>query len=139
MLFRSTYKWIDTAKIAYFEQDSKFEDGITPFMIVHHRYPHFTKKEVMSLLGNHGINYEMANRDINSLSGGEQTKVRLALLRHQKGNVLILDEPTNHLDVNAKEALKEALIEYQGTLIIVSHEKDFYEGICDYEITLYEN
>lgn len=134
-----TYKWIDTAKIAYFEQDSKFEDGITPFMIVHHRYPHFTKKEVMSLLGNHGINYEMANREINSLSGGEQTKVRLALLRHQKGNVLILDEPTNHLDVNAKEALKEALIEYQGTLIIVSHEKDFYEGICDYEITLYEN
>jgi ATPase subunit of ABC transporter with duplicated ATPase domains len=133
------FHWIDTAKIAYFEQDSKFEDGITPFMIVHHKYPHFTKKEVMSLLGNHGINFDMANREINSLSGGEQTKVRLALLRHQKGNVLILDEPTNHLDVQAKEALKEALITYQGTLLIVSHEKDFYEDICDYEITLYEN
>lgn len=133
-----SYHWIDTAKIAYFEQDSKFEDGLTPFMVVHHKYPHFTKKEVMSLLGNHGINFEMATRDINSLSGGEQTKVRLALLRHDKGNVLILDEPTNHLDVNAKEALKEALINYEGTLIIVSHEKDFYEEICDYEISLYE-
>ena len=132
-------KWIDTAKIAYFEQDSVFEPNITPFQIIHHRYPYFTKKDVMSLLGNHGIDYDMANRDVNSLSGGEQTKVRLALLRHQKGNVLILDEPTNHLDVAAKEALKDALIEYQGTLILVSHEKEFYQDICDYEITLYEN
>ncbi|MDX9692355.1 MAG: ABC-F family ATP-binding cassette domain-containing protein [Acholeplasmataceae bacterium] len=135
---RGEFKWIDTAKIAYFEQDSKFDAGLTPFMVIHHKYPHFTKKEVMALLGNHGITFDMATRDINSLSGGEQTKVRLALLRHQKGNVLILDEPTNHLDVNAKEALKEALIEYQGTLIIVSHEKDFYEEICDYEISLYD-
>ncbi len=131
------FKWIDTAKIAYFEQDSKFDVELTPFMVIHNRYPHFTKKEVMSLLGNHGIDFDMANRDITTLSGGEQTKVRLALLRHQKGNVLILDEPTNHLDFNAKEALKEALLEYQGTLILVSHEKEFYEDICDYEISLY--
>jgi len=132
-----SFKWIDTAKIAYFEQDSKFESGYTPIQVINHKYPYFTKKEVMSLLGNHGIDYDMANRDISTLSGGEQTKVRLALLRHQKGNVLILDEPTNHLDVNAKEALKEALIEYQGTLILVSHEKEFYEDICDYEISLF--
>jgi ATPase subunit of ABC transporter with duplicated ATPase domains len=132
------YHWIDTAHIAYFEQESKFEDGITPFQVVHHRYQHFTKKDVMSLLGNHGIDYEMATRDINTLSGGEQTKVRLALLRHQKGNVLILDEPTNHLDFAAKEALKDALINYEGTLILVSHEKEFYQDICDYEISLYE-
>ncbi len=134
-----TFHWIDTAKIAYFEQDSVFEPQITAFQLVHHRYPHFTKKDVMSLLGNHGIDYDMAQRDVNSLSGGEQTKVRLALLRHQKGNVLIMDEPTNHLDVQAKEALKEALIQYQGTLILVSHEKEFYEDICDYEISLFES
>jgi len=133
-----SFQWIDTAKIAYFEQDDHFEKGLTPFQIVHHRYQHFTKKEVMSLLGNHGIDYEMATRDIDTLSGGEKTKVRLALLRHQKGNVLILDEPTNHLDVAAKEALKDALIQYEGTLILVSHEKEFYQDICDYEITLYE-
>lgn len=133
------FKWIDTAKIAYFEQDSKFPLNLTPFQVVHGEYPHFTKKDVMSLLGNHGIDYDMANRDVNSLSGGEQTKVRLALLRHKKGNVLILDEPTNHLDVAAKEALKDALIEYQGTLILVSHEKEFYQEICSYEISLYEN
>ena len=133
------FKWIDTAKIAYFEQDSKFKENLTPFQVVHGEYPHFTKKDVMSLLGNHGIDYDMAMRDVNSLSGGEQTKVRLALLRHKKGNVLILDEPTNHLDAAAKEALKDALIEYQGTLILVSHEKEFYQEICSYEISLYEN
>lgn len=133
-----TYEWIDTAHIAYFEQESKFEDDITPFQYIHHQYQHFTKKDIMSLLGNHGIDYDMATRPLNTLSGGEQTKVRLALLRHQKGNVLILDEPTNHLDVQAKEALKDALINYEGTLILVSHEKEFYQDICDYEITLYE-
>ncbi len=132
------YDWIDTANIAYFEQETKFEDGITPFQYIHHTYQYFTKKDVMSLLGNHGIDYDMANRALNTLSGGEQTKVRLALLRHKKGNILILDEPTNHLDVQAKEALKDALINYEGTLILVSHEKEFYQDICDYEITLYE-
>ena len=134
-----TFAWIDTAKIAYFEQDNSFEDALTPFQIVHHRYPSFTKKDVMALLGNHGISYDMANRPVGSLSGGEQTKVRLALLRHQKGNVLILDEPTNHLDQEAKDALKGALLDYRGTLILVSHDKAFYEDICDYEIQLYES
>ncbi len=133
-----SFHWIDTAKIAYFAQDEKFSDQLTAFEVVHHKYPDFTKKDVMDLLGHHGINYEMARRQMNSLSGGEQTKVRLALLYHQKGNVLILDEPTNHLDQAAKEALKDALIDYEGTLILVSHEVDFYKDICDYEITLYE-
>ncbi len=133
-----TFKWIDTAKIAYFAQDQKFPDALTAFEVVHGMYPDFTKKDVMSLLGHHGINFEMAHREMNSLSGGEQTKVRLALLYHQKGNVLILDEPTNHLDQAAKEALKDALIQYEGTLILVSHEVDFYQDVCDYEITLFE-
>ncbi|MCF7932833.1 MAG: ATP-binding cassette domain-containing protein [Acholeplasmataceae bacterium] len=133
-----TFEWIDTAKIAYFEQENSFDETMTPFTVVHGHYPAFSKKEVMSLLGNHGIDYDMANRPMGSLSGGEQTKVRLALLRHQKGNVLILDEPTNHLDYEAKEALKSALLAYQGTLILVSHDSQFYQDLCDYEIQLYE-
>ncbi len=132
-----TYQWIDTAKIAYFEQESHLKGDGTPFDIVHGIYPHFTKKEILSLLGHHGINYTMAMRKISTLSGGEKTKVRLAMLYHQKGNVLILDEPTNHLDANAKIALKDALLQYEGTLILVSHEKEFYEDICDIEYTLY--
>ncbi len=133
-----TFEWIDTAKISYFEQDEIYQSSITAFEVIHGIYPHFTKKDIMSLLGAHGINYDMANRQMKSLSGGEQTKVRLAILRHEKSNVLILDEPTNHLDQAAKDALKQALIDYPGTLILVSHEVDFYQDICDYEISLYE-
>lgn len=128
------YRWIDTAAIAYFEQESNLPDERTPFEIVHYAYQNFTKKDVMSLLGNHGIDYDMAMRPVKTLSGGEKTKIRLALLRHQKGNVLILDEPTNHLDVEAKEALKRALIDYPGTLLLVSHDEEFYRSICDYAI-----
>jgi ATPase subunit of ABC transporter with duplicated ATPase domains len=133
-----TYQWIDTAEIAYFEQESHLPDERTPFEVVHYAYPHFTKREVMSLLGNHGIDYDMATRAIRTLSGGEKTKIRLALLRHQKGNVLILDEPTNHLDVEAREALKRALIDYSGTLLLVSHDEEFYRSICDYAISFEE-
>ncbi len=133
-----SFEWIDTAQISYFAQDMIYDSNITAFQVVHGRYPDFSNKEVMSLLGSHGINYEMANREMKSLSGGEQTKVRLALLRHEKSNVLIMDEPTNHLDQAAKDALEDALIDYPGTLILVSHEIDFYKEICDYEISLYE-
>lgn len=133
------FSWIDTAQIAYFKQDEAYQEGLTPFSIIHHEYPDFDRQAIMSLLGSHGVHYDMAHREMNTLSGGEQTKVRLALLRHKKANVLILDEPTNHLDFAAKEALKEALIDYQGTLILVSHEQEFYQDICDYEITLYES
>ncbi|MCK9235066.1 MAG: ABC-F family ATP-binding cassette domain-containing protein [Acholeplasmataceae bacterium] len=134
-----SFHWIDTADIAYFSQDETYDEMVTPFQYIHHLYPRFTKKEIYALLGAHGISYEMAERPLKKLSGGEQTKVRLAKLRHHQSNVLIMDEPTNHLDVEAKEALKEALIEYEGTLILVSHEKEFYEAICDYEISLYES
>lgn len=132
-----SFTWIDTAKIAYLPQDGEFPDGATPFTIVNGTYPAFTKQDVMTLLGEYGIPYDMAMRPLNSLSGGEKTKVRLALLKHQKGNVLIMDEPTNHLDVDAKDALAQALIKYNGTLILVSHEKSFYGEICDYELALY--
>ena len=66
----------------------------------------------------------------------------VALLKELKSflrenNFLLIDEPTNHLDVEAKNALKDALLRYEGTMILVSHEKDFYEGLCDYELSLY--
>ncbi len=131
------FHWSDTVRVAYFAQEKSMPEGSTPFSLIHDTYPRFTRNQVLTLLATHGIDAEMARRPYASLSGGEQTKVRLALLRHQKANVLILDEPTNHLDKAAKEALKEALIDYRGTLVLVSHEKPFYEAVCDYEISLY--
>jgi len=64
---------------------------------------------------------------MSSLSGGEQAKVRLCKLMMTPSNWLLLDEPTNHLDVDAKNALKEALMYFDGTILLVCHEKEFYE------------
>ena len=64
------------------------------------------------------------------LSGGEQAKVRLCKLINKKTNILLLDEPTNHLDVDAKEELRRALLDYSGSILMVCHEPDFYEGIA---------
>ena len=65
------------------------------------------------------------------LSGGEQSKVRLCKLINRETNLLLLDEPTNHLDVDAKEELKRALLEYKGSVLLVCHEPEFYEGLTD--------
>ena len=70
------------------------------------------------------------------LSGGEQTKVRLAIMMKKKANILVFDEPTNHLDVTAKEALYKAIDEFPGTVILVSHDVEFYKDIVDFEINL---
>lgn len=64
------------------------------------------------------------------LSGGEQAKVRLCKLINRETNVLLLDEPTNHLDVDAKEELKRALKAYKGSILLICHEPDFYEGLA---------
>ena len=70
------------------------------------------------------------------MSGGEKAKVRLAKLQVNKYNVLILDEPTNHLDTLSKEALKEALIGFKGSVILVSHDPEFYQDIVDQVINI---
>lgn len=134
-----SFEWIDTTQMLYFEQEINLEEKYTPFELVHEQHTDYTKKDVYGVLASFGIDFEMANRPLKTLSGGEKTKVKFALTRNDKSNVLILDEPTNHLDQIAKDALKEALIEYQGTVILVSHEKNFFEGICDYEIHLTNN
>jgi ATPase subunit of ABC transporter with duplicated ATPase domains len=74
-----------------------------------------------------GLKTEHIFQPLNTLSGGEQTRVSLCPLMLEESNWLILDEPTNHLDVQAKEALAKALSDYNGTVIVVSHEPDFYK------------
>lgn len=128
--------WIDTAQINYFSQDHHLDPASTPYQIVQGHFPGYDRKKVYATLARFGIRNDKALRPIKTLSGGEQSKVRLALLWPVKSNVFILDEPTNHLDVAIKDALKEALIAYEGTLILVSHERDFYEDICSIELQL---
>lgn len=120
------------AKPAYLEQELNFENSQENAMIYfNNRFPRFNVKQQRSELAKVGLKGELATKPIKNMSGGEQVRVKLAVLNNTPSNVLILDEPTNHLDVRAKEALKKALIEYEGAIILVSHEHDFASGICN--------
>lgn len=111
----------------YFEQEAK-ESDFTPLEEIQHYFPKKNQKEIRNDLAICGLKQEHVLRKMSSLSGGEQAKVRLCKLMMTPGNWLLLDEPTNHLDYDAKNALKEALIDFKGTVIIVCHEKEFYEN-----------
>jgi ATPase subunit of ABC transporter with duplicated ATPase domains len=94
-------------------------------------YPAMTQAEVRGALASCGLTKEKIESLMIVLSGGEQAKVRICKIMLSQTNCLVLDEPTNHLDNLAKEALKEALMKYSGTVILVSHEPEFYDGLCD--------
>jgi ATPase subunit of ABC transporter with duplicated ATPase domains len=87
--------------------------------------------EVRAAFAACGLTNDHITTKMTALSGGEAAKVRLCKIMQQPANLLVLDEPTNHLDVEAKEELKRALKDYKGTLILVSHEPDFYEDWID--------
>lgn len=97
-------------------------------------YPAMTNAEVRGALAACGLNKDKIESLMMVLSGGEAAKVRLCKIMLKECNTLILDEPTNHLDVLAKEALKEALQAFRGTIVLVCHEADFYKGLVTDEI-----
>ena len=86
--------------------------------------------DIRALLGRFQFSKEMVNTKLEKISGGERARVAMLKLLLEENNVLLLDEPTNHLDTDAKEALEEALIEYDGTLVIVSHDRWFLDQLC---------
>ncbi|ANE47842.1 heme ABC transporter ATP-binding protein [Paenibacillus swuensis] len=111
---------------AYFEQEVK-AGHLTPIDDVWNEFSFMNQHEVRGALARCGLKNEHITRPLNALSGGEQAKVRLCKLLMRESNWIAFDEPTNHLDVVAKEELKRALKEYKGTILLVSHEPDFYE------------
>ncbi len=111
----------------YFEQESGRSNSSTAMEEVWNEYPGMSNGEVRSALARCGLTNEHITSQMMVLSGGENAKVRLCKLMLKDVNWLVLDEPTNHLDVDAKEELKKALKEFKGTIVLVSHEPDFYE------------
>ncbi|MGB0956876.1 MAG: ATP-binding cassette domain-containing protein, partial [Litorivicinus sp.] len=87
--------------------------------------------ELRNFLGGWGFGAERIDQPITALSGGERARLALALIAWQKPNLLILDEPTNHLDLDARAALAEALVEFSGALLLVSHDRHLLETTCD--------
>lgn len=120
----------DYLQIGYFEQELSRESAATCLEELWKEFPGFTQYEARAALAKCGLTTRHIESPVRVLSGGEQAKVRLCKLINRESNVLVLDEPTNHLDPDAKEQLRRALIEYKGSLLMVCHEPDFYEGLA---------
>ncbi len=128
------YVWNLSADLNYFCQEEAYDNKTNAINYLRYYYPLKTDQELRSVLATAGIKGELATKPMIELSGGEQTRVRLALMTMKKSNVLILDEPTNHLDVLSKAELWDSLDKFPGSLILVTHEDDFYEGLVDFKL-----
>lgn len=117
--------------LGYFEQEMTSDMSKTCLEEIWDTFPYMNQAEVRAALAKCGLTTKHIESQIKVLSGGEQAKVRLCKLQNQESNVLILDEPTNHLDVDAKEELKRALIAYKGSILMVCHEDEFYQGLAN--------
>ena len=113
--------------IGYFEQEAAADNKTTALQDVWNEFPSMTNAEVRGALARCGLTTEHITSQIRVLSGGESAKVRLCKIMLRDTNWLVLDEPTNHLDVEAKAELQRALKEFNGTVLLVSHEPEFYE------------
>ena len=118
----------DYLSIGYFEQETAAGIETTCMEEIWQEFPSMTQYEVRSALAKCGLTTKHIESKVKVLSGGEQAKVRLCKLINRETNILLLDEPTNHLDVDAKDELKRALAAYKGSILMVCHEPDFYEG-----------
>ena len=128
----------DYLEIGYFEQETPAGIETTCLEEIWQEFPGFTQYEVRSALAKCGLTTKHIESKVKVLSGGEQAKVRLCKLMNRESNLLVLDEPTNHLDVMAKEELKRALKEYKGSILMVCHEPEFYEGLATRVLDLSE-
>ncbi len=120
----------DYLNIGYFEQEMTGDGTKTCIETLWDEFPSFSQYEVRSALAKCGLTTKHIESQVRVLSGGEQAKVRLCKLINRETNVLLLDEPTNHLDVDAKDELKRALLDYNGSILMVCHEPDFYDGLA---------
>lgn len=129
---RGVIEWGANVKLGYYDQE---QSGLTPTNTVlgelWDAFPHIEEARIRTVLGNFLFSGDDVKKKISSLSGGEKARVSLAKLMLLKANVLILDEPTNHLDLYSKEVLESSLLEYEGTLIFISHDRYFLNKIAE--------
>lgn len=118
-------------KIGYFAQNEAaiVDENLTVFQTIDDVAEGEIRTKIKDLLGAFMFGGEASNKKVKVLSGGERTRLALLKLLLEPYNLLILDEPTNHLDMKTKEVLKQALLNFDGTLIVVSHDRDFLDGL----------
>jgi len=119
------------AKVGYFAQNQAalMNPDLTVFQTVDMVAEGEIRTQIKNILGRFMFSGDNIDKKVGFLSGGERTRLAMVKLLLEPVNVLILDEPTNHLDIKSKEVLKEALMDFEGTLILVSHDRDFLKGL----------
>ncbi|MGI5948371.1 MAG: ABC-F family ATP-binding cassette domain-containing protein [Lachnospiraceae bacterium] len=120
----------DYLYLGYFEQEMAPGNTTTCIEEIWKEFPSYTQYQVRAALAKCGLTTKNIESQVRVLSGGEQAKVRLCKLINRETNVLLLDEPTNHLDVDAKDELRRALMAYKGSIVLICHEPEFYEGLA---------
>ncbi|SFM12548.1 ATP-binding cassette, subfamily F, member 3 [Paenibacillus sp. 1_12] len=124
--------WGSNVRIGYYDQE---QSGLNPANTiideVWNAFSHIEEARIRKVLGSFLFTGEDVFKKISALSGGEKARVALAKLMLQKANVLILDEPTNHLDLYSREVLESALIDYEGTLLFISHDRYFLNKMAE--------
>jgi ATP-binding cassette subfamily F protein 3 len=120
------------AKVGYFAQNqaSLLDPELTVFQTVDEVAKGDVRTQIKNVLGRFMFTGDAIDKKVSVLSGGEKTRLAMVKLLLEPVNVLILDEPTNHLDIKSKDVLKEALLAFDGTLILVSHDRDFLQGLA---------
>lgn len=132
--------WGNNVKISYFEQEHNIlNPRNTALDEMLDRFPRMTEAEVRKALGSVLLTGEDVFKPISVLSGGERAKLCFAIMANTRGNVLVLDEPTNHLDLNTKEVLEDALAEFEGTIILVSHDRYLLNKVASRIIEVKKN
>jgi ATP-binding cassette subfamily F protein 3 len=118
-------------KVGYFAQNqaSLLDEGLTVFQTVDEVAEGDIRTQIKNILGRFMFKGDDIDKKVSVLSGGEKTRLAMVKLLLDPVNLLILDEPTNHLDLKSKDVLKEALLDFDGTLILVSHDRDFLQGL----------
>ena len=123
-------KWGGNVKISYFDQElSSLDLNATVMDSVHRKFPTKTEYEIRSMLARFLIEDEDVFKRVKEMSGANRAKIVLCIISFERSNVLVLDEPTNHLDYKAKEALEQALRNYEGTIIAVSHDRYLLKSV----------
>ncbi|MED4958046.1 ATP-binding cassette domain-containing protein [Paenibacillus macerans] len=132
--------WGAKVKIGFYDQEqTNLNPDNTVLEELWSAFPHMEEARIRTVLGNFLFSGEDVLKKVAALSGGEKARVALAKLMLQKANVLILDEPTNHLDLFSKEVLESALLEYDGTLLFISHDRYFLNKIAERIVELHPN
>ncbi|MBE9548335.1 MAG: ATP-binding cassette domain-containing protein [Proteobacteria bacterium] len=140
-LLGGTRELAKDCRIGYFAQHQleQLHSDESPLWHIEQIASKATRQQLLNFLGGFDFRGEQVTSPVAPLSGGEKSRLALALIIWQRPNLLLLDEPTNHLDMEMRQALSLALAEYEGALLVISHDRHLLRSVCDSLVTVHDN